>query len=66
MDLQLTLADKSMLTVVTEPWFASLRVTLLLVSEKTGLDWKSSTTEITYERSLAPVDPANANVVDCW
>ena len=64
MDLQLTLADKSMLTVVTEPRFASLRMTLLLMSEKTGLDWKSATTQITNERSLPPVDPANANGVD--
>ena len=64
MDLQLTLADKSMLTVVTEPRFAPLRMTLLLMSEKTGLDWKSATTQITNERSLPPVDPANANGVD--
>ena len=65
MDLQLTLADKSMLTVVTEPWFASLRMTLLLVSEKTGLDWKSAATEITYERPFTAVDPAKGNVVEC-
>lgn len=64
MDLQLTLADKSMLTVVTEPRFASLRMTLLLVSQKTGLDWKSATTQVTNERSLAAVDPENGNVVE--
>ena len=58
----MTLADKSMLTVVTEPRFAPLRMTLLLMSEKTGLDWKSATTQITNERSLTPVDPANGKL----
>ena len=61
----MTLADKSMLTVVTEPRFASLRMTLLLVSQKTGLDWKSATTQVTNERSFTAVDPANGNVIEC-
>ena len=65
MNLQLTLADKSMLTVVTEPRFASLGMTLLLVSQKTGLDWKSATTQVANERSFTAVDPANGNVIDC-
>ena len=65
MNLQLTLADKSVLAEVTEPGFASLRMTLLLVSQKTGLDWKSATTQVANERSFSAVDPANGNVIEC-
>ena len=65
MDFQLTFADKSVLAEVTEPWFASLRMTLLLMSQKTGLDWKSATTQVANERSFTAVDPANGNVIDC-
>ena len=58
MDLQLTLTDESVLAVVTEPGLASLGMTLLLVSQKTRLDWKSATTQVAYERSFTPMDPA--------
>ena len=64
-DLQLTFADKSVLAEVTEPRFASLWMTLFLVSQKTGLDWKSATTQVANERSLTAVDPENGNVIEC-
>jgi hypothetical protein len=66
MNLQLTLANKSMFAELTEPRLAPLWVSLLLVREQARLDGEAAAAQVTGERSLASVDPAGRACQNVW